>query len=205
MAAVITKASAASVAAVAASVAALVTGVSSFNSRTGAITPTTGDYTSTQITNSSNASGTGVTGALNTLEARSASSWTWYTVGSPATTSVRYAHPRNGGVATTAYNNGIYVVPFPCTAAGIAFATNNVNILATDSIAATLVKASSGTTTMSDTSCTLTVPANTAFGTTVSASCNASLAAGDQLAMKLVQSGTENQASWVSSITVTCK
>jgi hypothetical protein len=42
-------------------------GVASFNSRTGAVSPASGDYTSTQITNSSSVSGTGVTGALNTL------------------------------------------------------------------------------------------------------------------------------------------
>lgn len=51
------------------SIASLVTGVSSFNSRAGAVTPATGDYNSTQVTNSSTVSGTGVTGALNTLSA----------------------------------------------------------------------------------------------------------------------------------------
>jgi len=49
------------------SITALVTGVSSVYGRAGAVVATTGDYTSTQITNSSGVTGTGVTGALNTL------------------------------------------------------------------------------------------------------------------------------------------
>src|SRR4051812_25415154 len=50
-----------------AAIAALTTGVSSVFGRSGAVVAATNDYTSTQVTNSSTVAGTGVTGALNTL------------------------------------------------------------------------------------------------------------------------------------------
>lgn len=53
-------------------ISALVTGVSSFNTRTGAVVPASGDYTSSQVTNSSSVSSGGatVTTALNSLQSQ---------------------------------------------------------------------------------------------------------------------------------------
>lgn len=51
------------------SITSLVTGVSSFNSRSGAVVPASGDYNSTQLTNSSTVSGSTVTAALDNLKA----------------------------------------------------------------------------------------------------------------------------------------
>lgn len=50
-------------------IASLVTGVSSFAGRSGAVTPQSGDYSSTMVTNSSGVAGATVTAALNALAA----------------------------------------------------------------------------------------------------------------------------------------
>jgi hypothetical protein len=51
-----------------ASIGSIVSGVSSFNTRTGAVSPASGDYAASQVTNDSTVAGVGVAAALNTLK-----------------------------------------------------------------------------------------------------------------------------------------
>lgn len=180
--------------------------VSSVFGRAGAVAAVAGDYTSTQVDNSSAVvAGATVTAALDTLAASRQMRFDWWNSAAPATTSARFPGGRSiSGLLTNARDTAPFIVPVATTARTLSF-VSNFTALATDTVVATLQVSPVGGTTFADTALTLTVPAATTPGSLITASVDVPLNAGDQLAIKLVQSGTTAQASWFAAWSVYCQ
>jgi len=190
----------------AASIAALITGVSSVYGRTGAVVAATNDYTSTQVSNASGVAGTGVTGALDTLNALRPQVYTWWASAAPAVNADRFVVANNiTAVQGTEVQATCYVVPVACNAIALVFNNSNT-ALATDTVTVTLRVAANGGTAFADTALTFVIPAGTTAGTMVGdVAHTVALNAGDRLGIKVRQNGATAQANWFAAFTLYCR
>lgn len=130
-------------------------------------------------------------------------SFHWWATSAPAVASARWAPRTIGTVQATERDSGPYVVPKACLAVALRF-NNSFTSLATDTMQVTLVRAPNGSITFADTTLTFQIPAVTAAGTSVGVTGSVALAAGDLLALKLLQSGATGQTNWFAAFSLIC-